>query len=204
MARRPPLPNISGGSQTSRVSSSVPNAPSCATRIGPAAYATVSPARVRRLVSPTCAPTMTRMPAARAADNDARETSLADVVQLTRDFDRAGEAYFSRDMNWIVFQATPKGEKHYAMYVARLDRQDGRIVAAGTPTRISPPNSRNTCGFFSPDGESLTYTYDTQAERSGITRLLTDLAAADVRFRDLETSENSLEEIFVSLVKERS
>ena len=39
--RRPPAPNISGGSQTSRVSSSVPNAPSCATRLAPAACATV-------------------------------------------------------------------------------------------------------------------------------------------------------------------
>ena len=56
---------------------------------------------------------------ARAADDDtdrSRETSLSDVVQLTSGFDRAGEAYFSPDANWIVFQATPKGEKHYAMY----------------------------------------------------------------------------------------
>src|SRR4051794_26287380 len=80
-----------------------------------------------------------KTPLATAADN-ARETSLSDVVQLTHDFDRAGEAYFSRDMSWIIFQGTPKGEKQYAMYVARLDRKDGRLVAAATPTRISPPN----------------------------------------------------------------
>src|SRR4051812_28945928 len=91
----------------------------------------------------------------RAADG--RETSLSDVVQLTRDFDRAGEAYFSPDGNWIIFQATPKGEKQYAMYVAKLDRTADRITGAGMPKRISPPNSRNTCGFFSPDGGSLIF-----------------------------------------------
>src|SRR3954463_16594772 len=78
---------------------------------------------------------------------DGRETSLSDVVQLTKDFERAGEAYFSSDMNWIIFQATPKGEKQYAMYVAKLQRSGVRITGADVPKRISPPNSRNTCGF---------------------------------------------------------
>jgi ABC-2 type transport system ATP-binding protein len=55
---------------------------------------------------------------------------------------------------------------------------------------------------LSRSGEELTYTYDTKSERTGINRLIADLAAADVRFRDIQTSESSLEEIFVSLVKE--
>src|SRR5690242_9096317 len=88
---------------------------------------------------------------------DGRETALSDVVQLTKDFERAGEAYFSPDMNWIIFQATPKGEKQYAMYVARLLRSGDRISGADVPVRISPPNSRNTCGFFSTDGKSLIF-----------------------------------------------
>lgn len=92
---------------------------------------------------------------ARAADT--REPALSDVVQLTQGFDRAGEAYFSPDTNWIIFQATPKGEKHYAMYVAKLKKKGGGIVGAEAPRRISPINSRNTCGFFSPDGESLVF-----------------------------------------------
>jgi ABC-2 type transport system ATP-binding protein len=49
-------------------------------------------------------------------------------------------------------------------------------------------------------GESLTYTYDTQQERTGITALIKDLQTAGVRFRDLQTKQSSLEEIFVSLV----
>jgi ABC-2 type transport system ATP-binding protein len=55
---------------------------------------------------------------------------------------------------------------------------------------------------LSRSGEELTYTYDTKSERTGINRLIADLAAANVRFRDIQTNESSLEEIFVSLVKE--
>jgi len=51
-------------------------------------------------------------------------------------------------------------------------------------------------------GSELTYTYDTARERTGITRLLKDLDAAGIRFRDLATSQSSLEEIFVSLVRD--
>ena len=49
---------------------------------------------------------------------------------------------------------------------------------------------------------SLTYTYDTRAERTGITRLLQDLAETGITLRDIQTKESSLEEIFVDLVKE--
>ncbi len=55
----------------------------------------------------------------------------------------------------------------------------------------------------SADGTELTYTYDTQAERTGITALLGDLGAAGIRFRDLSTKQNTLEEIFVDLVRSR-
>jgi ABC-2 type transport system ATP-binding protein len=51
------------------------------------------------------------------------------------------------------------------------------------------------------DGSELVYTYDTQSERTGITALLAALAEAGIRFRDLSTTQSSLEEIFVSLVK---
>jgi ABC-2 type transport system ATP-binding protein len=51
------------------------------------------------------------------------------------------------------------------------------------------------------DGHELVYTYDTQGERTGITALLTDLGTAGIRFKDLSTSQSSLEEIFVNLVK---
>ena len=53
------------------------------------------------------------------------------------------------------------------------------------------------------DGHALVYTFDAQAEDSGIARLLQRLAAAGVVFKDLHSSESSLEEIFDSLVHER-
>jgi len=52
-------------------------------------------------------------------------------------------------------------------------------------------------------GAELVYTYDTQGERTGITALLADLGRAGIRFRDLQTSQSSLEDIFVDLVRER-
>jgi ABC-2 type transport system ATP-binding protein len=55
---------------------------------------------------------------------------------------------------------------------------------------------------LTPDRRGLVYSYDSQGERTGITRLLRDLSEAGIRFRDLETSESSLEEIFVNLVRQ--
>ena len=56
---------------------------------------------------------------------------------------------------------------------------------------------------LSADGSELVYTYDTQRERTGITTLLKALSEAGIRFNDLETRESSLEDIFVSLVRDR-
>jgi ABC-2 type transport system ATP-binding protein len=53
------------------------------------------------------------------------------------------------------------------------------------------------------DGHELVYTYDTQGERTGITALLADLNLAGIRFRDLHTTQTSLEEIFVGLVGQK-
>jgi ABC-2 type transport system ATP-binding protein len=53
------------------------------------------------------------------------------------------------------------------------------------------------------DSSELIYTYDTQTERTGITALLADLNATGIKFKDLQTKQSSLEDIFVSLVKER-
>ncbi len=55
---------------------------------------------------------------------------------------------------------------------------------------------------LSADGMCLTFTYDTKGERTGITGLLSDLATAGIRFVDIETSQRSLEDIFVTLVRE--
>ncbi len=50
------------------------------------------------------------------------------------------------------------------------------------------------------DGSELVFSYDTQAERTGVTRLLSALSDEGIRFRDLQTKQSSLEDIFVGLV----
>jgi ABC-2 type transport system ATP-binding protein len=54
---------------------------------------------------------------------------------------------------------------------------------------------------LSDGGCELTYTYDTKGERTFITSLLSDLRDAGIRFYDLDTTQSSLEDIFVSLVR---
>src|ERR1700688_2876835 len=54
---------------------------------------------------------------------------------------------------------------------------------------------------LSGEGRELTYTYDTKGDRTGITSLLSDLRNAGIRFSDLDTTQSSLEDIFVSLVR---
>lgn len=49
-------------------------------------------------------------------------------------------------------------------------------------------------------GDALVYTYDTRGERTGITQLLNDIAAAGLTLRDVQTRQSSLEDIFVGLV----
>jgi ABC-2 type transport system ATP-binding protein len=56
---------------------------------------------------------------------------------------------------------------------------------------------------LSPDGYDLIYAYDTRGERTGITSLLNDLRDEGITFRDIDTTQTSLEEIFVRLVTEK-
>ncbi|GMQ88377.1 MAG: ABC transporter ATP-binding protein [Gammaproteobacteria bacterium] len=55
---------------------------------------------------------------------------------------------------------------------------------------------------LSADGSALVYTFDTQQEHTGIPELLRQLGQHGIDFKDLHSSESSLEEIFVSLVRE--
>ncbi|TKB24370.1 MAG: multidrug ABC transporter ATP-binding protein, partial [Mesorhizobium sp.] len=57
---------------------------------------------------------------------------------------------------------------------------------------------------LSPDGGQLTYTYDNQSERPGVASLIRELEAAGIQFRDIDTENSSLEEIFVNLVRKQA
>jgi ABC-2 type transport system ATP-binding protein len=53
------------------------------------------------------------------------------------------------------------------------------------------------------DGSELVYTYDNEGEHTDIAGLLADLVAAGVRFRDVNTTQRTLEDIFVDLLRQR-
>ncbi|MEO8838986.1 MAG: ABC transporter ATP-binding protein, partial [Herbaspirillum sp.] len=57
---------------------------------------------------------------------------------------------------------------------------------------------------LSADGNEITYTFDAQSERTGIAGLLRQLGEHGIDFKDLQSSQSSLEDIFVNLVQERA
>jgi ABC-2 type transport system ATP-binding protein len=63
-----------------------------------------------------------------------------------------------------------------------------------------PPELASLPLVLSADGRELSYTYDQAWERSGIAALLEEMNRAGIRYKDLHTSQSSLEEIFVGLV----
>lgn len=96
---------------------------------------------------------------------------LADVVQLTTGFAAAGEAYFSPDARWIIFQAKPKADDQYQMYLAPLHWEGERLTGlAAEPVRISPDGTANTCGHFSPDGNAIIFSSTAGKEKAEETR----------------------------------
>jgi ABC-2 type transport system ATP-binding protein len=88
---------------------------------------------------------------------------------------------------------------------AELMRKLGRkqlSLQLHQPLDAIPPRLAQYDLALAAGGRDLVYTYDTQAGRTGITGLLADLAAAGIAFKDLQTTQSSLEEIFVDLVRQ--
>jgi ABC-2 type transport system ATP-binding protein len=82
------------------------------------------------------------------------------------------------------------GKKHLTLHLQR--------PLPAIPDELARPGLA-----LAPDGRDLTYSYETGGERTGITALLQDLSRAGIRFRDIETTQDSLEDIFVHLVRQR-
>jgi ABC-2 type transport system ATP-binding protein len=70
-----------------------------------------------------------------------------------------------------------------------------------SPLTAIPPALAGHQLELSGDGNYMVYTFDAQREASGIAGLLRELNELGIVFKDLHTSESSLEEIFVSLVR---
>jgi len=87
---------------------------------------------------------------------------------------------------------------------ARLMRELGSkqlVLELQEQLRELPPKVGSYDLEVAKEGMELIYTYDSQAEHTGITALLGDLSASGIRFHDVKTTQSSLEDIFVDLVK---
>jgi TolB protein len=76
---------------------------------------------------------------------------LSNVRQVTHDFVRAGEGYFSPDGKRIIFQAEERdtGNPFYQIFVQDLQ--------TGTCRRVSPGIGKTTCSYFRPDGKKILF-----------------------------------------------
>ena len=75
-------------------------------------------------------------------------------------------------------------------------------VQLAAPISDIPAGLENYNLSLENDGHSLVYGYDTKGQRTGITKLLNDLSENGLQLRDVITRQSSLEDIFVTLVKE--
>lgn len=76
---------------------------------------------------------------------------LKNIEQVTSDFVRAGEGYFSPDGSKIIYQAEEKdtGNPFYQIFIQELD--------SGRRWRVSPGVGRTTCAYFHPDGKKVIF-----------------------------------------------
>src|SRR5262245_31964061 len=76
---------------------------------------------------------------------------LANIKQVTSDFVRAGEGYFSPDGRTVIYQAEEKnsGNPFYQIFTQDL--------ATGKSIRVSPGQGRTTCAYFHPNGKKIIF-----------------------------------------------
>jgi len=95
----------------------------------------------------------------------------------------------------LLIQDKAELMKQMGQKVLRVDLQQ---PASTLPDCLSDYNLA-----LATDGLSISYTYDTSSERTGITKLLNELQNAGIILRDIQTQQSSLEDIFVDLVKDK-
>lgn len=81
----------------------------------------------------------------------AESEHLRNIRQVTRDYVRAGEGYFSPEGKQIIFQAEEKGTGNPFYQIFVMD------LATGQARRVSPGAGRTTCSYFSPDGKQIIF-----------------------------------------------
>lgn len=84
-----------------------------------------------------------------ASKDSVEPTFLSNVRQVTSDYEKAGEGYFSPDGKSIVFQAIRAGYPFYQIYTRPLSGGDAKLISTG--------RGRTTCAYFSPNGERILF-----------------------------------------------
>jgi len=128
-----------------------------------------------------------------------RPPGLSVTIILTTHYIEEAEAIADR------VGVISKGEilliKEKAALMAQMGRKELEIDLSETLTSV-PDALAHHALELGKDGRSLIYSYDTAAERTGITTLLGDVAKAGLVTRDVSTRQSSLEDIFVDLVED--
>ena len=83
--------------------------------------------------------------------------------------------------------------------MSRFGKKRLRIELTETLAEL-PAKLQNQNLTLQAPGNVLVYEYDVKAERTGIARLIADIAEAGLSVKDLETEESTLEEVFLTLV----
>lgn len=109
---------------------------------------------MRSLLFPilTCLCTVGTVEAAEVFDAALEAETLRNIRQVTfpaMGFEKAGEAYFSPDGTKIIFQAVPRGQQHYQIYLLDLEE--------GIPRMVSTGRGACTCAYFRPDGQKIIF-----------------------------------------------
>ncbi|MBZ0100097.1 MAG: hypothetical protein K8F30_13520, partial [Taibaiella sp.] len=87
---------------------------------------------------------------------------------------------------------------------ANLMQELGRkqmIIELKEPLKEIPESMASYALELSDDGHELIFTYDTQGKSTGITALLQAMHSAGISMKDLNTTQSSLQDIFVNLVQ---
>src|SRR6266581_383594 len=89
-----------------------------------------------------------------------------------------------------------------ALLMRKLGKKQLTLQLQNTLERVPPRLSAYNLELAN-HGSELIYTYDALGERTSIAALLKDLTEAGIRFKDLHTTQSSLEDIFVTLVRDK-
>jgi ABC-2 type transport system ATP-binding protein len=126
-----------------------------------------------------------------------RETGVT-IILTTHYIDEAEEM---ADRIGVISKGEIILVENKAELMRKLGKKQLKLQLQNTLDHLPPQLSAHHLELAG-NGSELIYTYDTRGERTGIVALLNDLNAAGIRFKDLQTTQSSLEDIFVSLVRD--